>query len=174
MSAAPKSSPPEFSPGEPPSAAQRTAAASLEAMVASKMDRRARPRSFRASKPQIERAREGMERMTASGDWSEAVGAHLVALYEWLFLQVYGVATAELDPKNRAIASAMAGRFVHEHFADDYGAAVMFMKWTWKREQGREQWARENGKERGRVGWRLQWSGSIVTDYRVDCARRSR
>lgn len=181
MSAAPKQ-PGLFPPPEPESATRvLTPAEQLAALVADGrhrgMQARHPPQKDRRpyrSKDTIARVKAKMEEMAASGDWSGASGTHLVALYAWLHAQVYGVENAELDGRQWALAAQAAGRMVANHFADDYGSAVVFLRWAWKREQGREQWRRENHKDGGRIGWRLQFSGSIVTDYRVDSARRSR
>lgn len=112
--------------------------------------------------------------MAESGDWSAAHGGHLVALYEWLHAEVYGVATSELAVRRqRAVAASVAGAMVKREFAGDYGEAVRFMKWAWEREQEREEWRRANGRSGQRVGWRLQFGGALVTDWRLDEARRS-
>lgn len=180
MSAAPKH-PSLFPPAEEASGDREVSPAeSLARMVADTRHRGYQSRSPRRegpprrSKDQIARARAQMEAMAQSGDWGDASGTHLVALYAWLHAQVYGVENAELDGKQWGLAALAAGRMVSNHFAGDWGAAVVFMRWAWKREQGRETWRRENGKPGGRIGWRLQFGGSLVTDYRVDAARRSR
>lgn len=166
-----KKTPPEDSLFPPPTARQSEAAASLASMVEQKMNAKRRPP--RASRDQIGRAREQMNAMAASGEWGEASGTHLVALYEWLHEQVYGVATAELDPKTWTLAAQAAGRMAEQQFDGDYGRAVVFMRWWAKREMEREKWRRENNRPGGRVGWRLMWHGTLVTDYKVDHARRS-
>lgn len=154
----------------PPSQRQAQAAAALADLVAPKLERARRP--FRSTKGQIERAREQMNAMSDSGDWGEACGIHLVALYEWLHEQVYEVPTAELDPKNWALAAQAAGRMVDQHFGGDYGRAVIFMRATWNRERETEQWRRENGRGGRRIGWRLMFAhGALITDYKLDCAR---
>jgi hypothetical protein len=157
-----------------PSTAQIAAASSVAKLVAGKVESLGRPRAFRASRGSVEKAREQMRAMAESADWSAATGTHLVALYEWLHQEVYGVATAELDAKSWAYAAQMAGKMVVDCFGGDYGAAVVFLRWAWKREQRTEAWRRENNKPGRRIGWRLNFSGTLVTDYRLDCARQSK
>lgn len=161
-----------FSP-EPPSEKQVAAAAALDALVAPKVARlRARSgKAPRTSRGSIERAREEAVAMAADADWSSARGTHLVALYEKLHEAVYGVLPAELDGKNWALASAAAGRLVEKDFGGDPSKAVAFMRWAWRREQGRERWRRENGRDGSRIGWRLQFGGSMLTEYRISVAR---
>jgi hypothetical protein len=157
----------------PPTEQQSQAAASVAKLVAGRLEAAKKPKTFRgASKGSVERAREQMNSMAERGEWDDASGTHLVALYEWLHEKVYGVATAELDARTWAVASQMAGRMVEQQFDNDFGKAVVFMRWVWRREHEREAWRRENGKQGARIGWRLMWNGSLVTDYKVDCARR--
>lgn len=115
------------------------------------------------------------ETAATSGDWSAATGATLVGLYAYCHREVYGVAPLELDQQAALRAAAKhALDFVVTHFEADFDAAVEFVKWSWMREKGREQWAAREGKERGRMGWRLQFSTRLLTDYRVDMSRRRR
>jgi hypothetical protein len=130
---------------------------------AGKPRRRARPKA-RANV--MEAAREGVAEMAASGDWSGATGDHLVALYAWLHRQVYGVECEELDAQDWWLARSAAVRLASTHFGDDYDRAVVFMRWVWKREQRDEEWRRKNDKMGRRIGWRLQFSAQLVTDYR--------
>jgi hypothetical protein len=160
-------------PAPPPSSAkQLRAAESMASFAAPAVERLERRRAFRGkSRTGIERAREQMNAMCESGEWGQATGDHLVALYEWLHEQVYGVATAELDGKNWSAAAAMANRMTKEYFGGDYGRAMLFMKWAWNRERFREEQRRARGQSGSRIGWRLQFSGALVTDHRVDVAR---
>lgn len=162
--------PEDLFPSEPPSAQQAKAAADLQALVQPALDRK--PRAFRSSKGQIERAREQMRAMRESGDWDDASGTHLVALYEHFHFLVYGVANAELDGKNWALAAQAAGRMVAQHFGDDYGKAALFIRWVWRREERTEAWRREHQQSGKSIGWRLQFAhGSLITQYKIDCAR---
>lgn len=155
-----------------PTAAQTRAAASVASLVAPKLERERRPRSFRSNKAQIERARARAAEMRASGDWDQATGHDLVALYEWSHEQVYEVRPAELDPKGWAIAAATAARMVEQHFEGDAGKAAAFIHWVWRREYDREQWRREQRVSGQTIGWKLQFGhGSLVTQYKIDCKR---
>jgi hypothetical protein len=153
-------------------ARQRQAAESLEAMVAKKLD--AKPRKFRATKDQRRRAIVEMDAMAESGDWSAAKGHHLVALYAWCHNAVYGVEPLELDSRAWAIAGTCATRMVEQHFDQDPGKAIEFMRWAWDREREREEWRRANGRSGRRIGWQLQFSGSLITDWKLDIARRAK
>ena len=126
------------------------------------------------SKAQAANARADAKARSLSGDWAGARGLTLVALWEYMHELVYGVAPADLlAPADWLRAAATANRFLDDAFAGDANALVDFMRWTWRREEGREQWRRENGKSGGRIGYRLQFSGSILSDFRVDHARQS-
>lgn len=121
----------------------------------------------------IERAEREVERMVDEHCWDGARGTHFVALHSMLHRRVYGV-----DPgygaRERMLAAGAAARALGAEFGDDPAAMAEFVRWSWVREQGREKWRRANGREGGRLGWRLQFSGSLVADYRIDLARRKR
>lgn len=112
-------------------------------------------------------------RRANSGDWDGASGATLVGLYAFCHRLLYTVLPEELAavPKFNA-AAKRAKAFVHDHFADDFGAAAAFIKWSWEREKRKNQWCRDNGVEARRLGWLLQFSPSLLTDWRVDAARK--
>lgn len=130
-------------------------------------------RGFGVPPAQRAQARLEMEAMTKTGDWAAATGRHLVALWGLMHQRVYGVAAAELeDSVQYGLAAKAANALIKGHFGEDVSAAIEFMRWAWRREQSREKWRRENGKSGGRMGWRLQFAGSLVTDYRVDMRRR--
>lgn len=151
------------------------AAASVRAMVDDKVVSLSRKRAFRFSAQQIQRARIGMEARAMSGDWGDAAPSMLVALYEWLHREVYGVAPAELDGRAWAFATAAAKKLVATEFAGDMADVVDFMKWVWKREEGRERWRREHNRDGSRIGWRLQFfPGYLLTDYRISKSRVAR
>lgn len=110
-----------------------------------------------------------------SGDWLSAPGMALVGLYSFCHEEVYGVTPIELDEKAALrVASRMASAMVKKYFGSDTDEAVEFIKWTWMREREREEWAAQNGKTRGRVGYRLQFSSALLTDYRVALSRKQR
>lgn len=106
-----------------------------------------------------------------SGDWADARSVHFVALYAHLHEGVYGAPPAELSPSVRLRASGMAARLLEKHFGGDRGEMAEFMRWTWTREKSREKWRRDNDRPGGRIGWRIQFNGALLDDYRVDIAR---
>ena len=108
-----------------------------------------------------------------AGDWSRATPAHFVALYAIGHLNVYGVEPGELTPPLRLAAAGAAARMLQNDFGGDAGKMHAFVRWTWERELEREQWRRDNGREGGRISWRLQFSRAIWTDWRLDLARKS-
>jgi len=133
---------------------------------------RAKPHRLSAE-AKLAAARADMKRMAESGEWDGAGGLHLVVLYEFLHREVYGVEALELDAKTRRMATSAAKSLTEKFFGGDYGATVSFMRWAWQREQGREEWRRANGREGGRLGWPLQFSARLVSDYRLDGERKA-
>lgn len=135
----------------------------------------AKKRSFKLARHVIETAQREMDERAASGNWENARGVHLVALYRWLHQNVYGIEPLELDGAEWARASVVANRFCAEQFGSDFGACVEFMRWAWKREQWKENQraTRDPNKtiDSFRIGWRYQFSPRLVTDYRIGLAR---
>lgn len=125
---------------------RRAAAASLAAAAVRKGPRKAHAR------PQARVAAE-LSEMMSSGDWSNALPVHLVALYAFCHEHVYGVRPAELDrsgklgARERMGAVSSAKKLVLDEFAGDVVEAVGFVRWVWHREGGREKWAREKKVE---------------------------
>lgn len=103
--------------------------------------------------------------------WASAQPKHLVALYSLLHEQVYGVEPVELkDVWKGAVASAKG--MLEKEFNKDAKTFVEFIRWTWRRERGREAKRQAEGGEGSRIGWGLQFkSRTMLTDYRVDVAR---
>lgn len=123
----------------------------------------------------LELALRDAERRAESGEWEDATGRSLVGLYAMCHRMIYGVVPAELEDKvTMRIASKMARAQLHKHFDDDVDQAVEFIKWAWEREKSRENHAMATGRDRSRMGYRWQFSDSIVTDYRVELERRTR
>ena len=116
------------------------------------------------------RAASEVDAMIAGGDWSAATGRHFVALYGFLHARIYGVEPT-MTGRERMLAAAAAARMLAGEFGSDGDAMADFVRWTWRREAGRERWRRENQRSGGHVGWRLQFAGAIVTEYRLDLAR---
>lgn len=113
-----------------------------------------------------EKAREAMR----TGDWSEATASTFVALVCVLHERVYDVPLT-LAPKERLFAARAAGQMLQREFGGDVGAMASFIRWTWQREKQREEWRRKNARDGGSVGWRLQFGGHVLTDYRLARAR---
>lgn len=132
---------------------------------------RKRARSKTISASVFNRARLEAEEMVRTREWSGATARHLVALYDLMHEKVYGVEALELGPSERHKAALIAGNMIKRYFNGDVEACVEFLRWVWTREMGREKWRRENQQSGQRIGIRLMFSGSLVTDYRVDLAR---
>lgn len=154
-------------PEEPAESSTRLRAKTLKELIAEKPKPQRRKGIPKTREATIEKSRIRMREMAESGDWSEAVSAHLVALYEFLHTCVYQVAPLELDTKSWALASLAAGRLVDKFFANDYGDAAAFLRWTWHRESEREQYRRQHHRDGARISWRLQFCAALVTDYRT-------
>lgn len=137
-----------------------------------------KPRSPRVRKPgcnseKRRRCFADADERSAEDRWEGAPAGALVALYCRFHERVYGQHPVEMDsPKEWFVASAAAGRLIKQDFDDDVVRCVAFMLWCWRREEGREKWRREQGREGGRIGWRLQFGKVMLSDWRVDQARR--
>lgn len=112
--------------------------------------------------------------MMRTGNWESAEPVHFVAAYATLFEKVYGVECADLaSAQTRLYACGFASRLLSTNFGDDVVEFVEFVRWTWSREKERDTWRRANGRSGGTVvGWRLQFGGAFVTEFRVDRARK--
>lgn len=119
-------------------------------------------------------ARLESDALVAANDYANMKPVHLVALYVRCHETVYGVTPAEMNGEAWLGASSAAAKLVRVDFDGDMAAAVEFMRWTWRREQWRENKAKHDGDARvGRIGWRLQFVlRHLLTDYRIDVARR--
>lgn len=130
----------------------------------------------RAPRAQIDlkRAYDAMVAMKDKDDFAGAEPIHLVVLYLELHLRVYGVEAADCTGSDRVGAIARAKDFVRDFFDGSSERAVEFLRWTWQREKAREKWRRENNAGGKRITWRLQFSAALVTDYRLDQARKAK
>jgi len=122
----------------------------------------------------LDQALEDAKRRASSGEWDDAKGLALVGLYAFCHHATYGVLPAELYEQSAIrMACKSAAACMHAHFDDDPFRVVEFIKWAWKREQRRVDWALKQGnKDRARLAWRLQFSASFVTDYKVEAQKR--
>lgn len=109
------------------------------------------------------------EHRSKTGVWEDATGKTFVGLYSLCHRIVYGDIPLELYQKGEfSTAARMATRALHEWFGDDPDTLVEFVKWSWEREKRRDAWAIQNGKDRGRMRSRLQFSAAYVQDWRID------
>lgn len=111
-------------------------------------------------------------RMLATGEWKEATGIHFAALYADLHFRVYGVEAEDLGSKERVYAAKLATDMLADAFGGDRDAMARFVAWTWSREREREKWRRETGNGGGRVTWRAQFGKKLLTEFRLEEARR--
>lgn len=113
------------------------------------------------------------EEWRAAGRWDAFKPGHFVALYGLCHEKVYGIFPTELTQASTfALARMTAKRVLEKEFDGKVQLMRAFIAWTWKREEGREKWRRENGGHGGRIGWKWQFNQSLVTEYRIDLARR--
>lgn len=109
-----------------------------------------------------------------SGDWGGVGGSTLVGLYAMCHELVYKVIPLELKKTGTfRAASRAASSMLKSHFEGEPDEMVSFIKWAWEREKGRAKWAVENQKDRNRMGWMVQFSESMLTDYLSTRATRS-
>ena len=132
--------------------------------------KRPRPRRGVGSRARVEEMRGEAEDMRRRQAWGEMRPSHLVALWEWLYRQVYGVAPepAEVAPRAWSTNAFAAGRMLRESFDGDAGRMVGFMRWAWAREV-RMKRERPDGR---RIGARLMFSASLCGDWRLATAGR--
>lgn len=149
-------------------------AEALAAWAATSEPKTKRKKSLRAtSTNQLLQHLDEVNEMLARGALAEARPEHFVALYADLFFRVYGVQDESLTAKERSVAKLQAKRMLETDFGGDRKAMATFVSWTWTREKQREAWRRANAKEGGRLSWRYQFGKAVLTDYRIDVARRT-
>ncbi len=116
----------------------------------------------------LEVAMDDANRRGRSGDWDSATGKSFVGLYAICFRMVYGEAPLPMTDKGAVIHGArMATSVLHKHFEDDKDDLVEFIKWAWGREKGKHNWALGQGVDRKPMGVGLQFSTSMIQEYRV-------
>lgn len=119
---------------------------------------------------EIERTLRETTTMREANDWTVSRPRHFVALYFQLHRHVYGIEPGELRGKAWTAACLMAARTFTNDFTGDTARFVAFIVWAWKREKK----AHAKGiEDRRRMGWRLQFSSTLVTDYRLYLAQRT-
>lgn len=117
------------------------------------------------------RAKE-VEAMRQSGEWENATAQHFVALYAILHNLVYGIEPLELNDTTRTKAVILASQCLKKHFTGDSSQMAMFMGYVWTKEKSREKWRRDNQREGGRIGWYLQFNGTLITDWITNARRK--
>ena len=137
------------------------------------IERKSKPRA----KP-AKAARDEMFEMVKARDWKGATGNHFVELYAWCHEKVYGIEPAEIRGTSKAATTArkaaisMASRMLKSEF-DGPTQMANYLHWVFKREVEREKWRKENGREGGRITWRVVFAaGAVLTDYRIAKARQ--
>lgn len=104
-----------------------------------------------------------------SQDWSDAKPRDIVGLYAMCHEAVYGVEPEELKQRAEMRAAVgMASRLLRNCFDDEIAELIDFMRWVWAKEKKKIDWMKEkNYPVVKRIGYRLQFSAGLVTDYRV-------
>lgn len=121
-----------------------------------------------ASKNDIATSIEETQGMYKAHDWTAMRPRHAVALYWILHTHVYSIEPSELRGKAWTAACLMASRLLAKDFGGDHDRLVSFLAWAWKREKKAHA---RGGEDRRRLGWRLQFSAGLATDYRVFLAQ---
>ena len=112
------------------------------------------------------------EARSRTGKWDDARPTAFVGLYALCHRMLFKVLPGELESKVEFKgALRMAGQ-VHARFEYNGEDVAAFIVWTWEREQRREKWAAGKGETRDfRVGYRLQFSPRMITDWQVERSR---
>ncbi len=112
------------------------------------------------------------EARARTGNWQDARPTAFVGLYALCHRMLFKVLPGELESKIEFKgALRMAGQ-VHARFEYNGENVASFIRWTWEREQRREKWAANKGETRDfRVGYRLQFSPRMITDWQVERSR---
>ncbi len=144
------------------------------AAVEDSFDIKPKPKRTRTRRPQLDTYLEQVEAMMSEGTLeTDAEPKHLVALYAWCHRTVYGVSVvSEFDANAWRGAISACRRLVDE--LGSVANTVAFIRWVWKRENGREAWRRNNGREGSRITWRAQFvSRHLLTDWKLDMRRKA-
>ena len=143
--------------------------AALREEVAPRLERKRKTRTIAASV--YGRAVAEVREMFDSGRWEGVSARHLVAVYDVMHAETYGV-EAGLSPSDRYAATMMAAGLVRREFGGDFAIALEYMRWAWAKEERDERWRRENGRVDGRrLGHALMFGGRLVPDFRLYLAR---
>jgi hypothetical protein len=104
-------------------------------------------------------AREAMK----TGDWTKARPIHFLALYRWLYENIYNSA-----PVISRLAIFVFSSKLKEYFGSDPDKLATYMRWVWKREKRTEEWCRERRIRRHAKSLtvRLLFTDDLITEYR--------
>jgi hypothetical protein len=106
------------------------------------------------------------------GQWELATPRHFVALFSLLHELVYKVPDGSMNGPGRLKATFMAGRMLEKEFSGEPVRMAEFVWWIWKREEGHEKFRRERGHGFTRITAYKQFSGALLTDYRIALTRQ--
>lgn len=155
------SAPPPPAKSTPPrrNLAPSTRPVDFEALGGVKVNGAKRPRRNyeRALREACDGARLRRARRGADDAWKDATPAELVGLYVVMHQEVYDVAPEELEQDFLAARSS-AERCAKDLEGAERVAAMLF--WKWAKEKKR-------GSRESRLGWRIMFSKSMVTDFQV-------
>lgn len=134
----------------------------------------AKPRTKQLS--EYDAALQDAETRAKTGAWADARAASFVGLYAFCHRRLYGVDPAELRNKTDFRAAARMASQMLARFESDGPAFAAFIVWTWERQARRDEYFKKRSEMNGdraetfRIGYRLQFSAKIETDYRVEMA----
>jgi hypothetical protein len=112
------------------------------------------------------------EMISGGNDFTNASPRHMVGLYMWCHLKVYGIECSELRSKLMQTALRLSGLRLKNEFDSNPEKFVAFIRWTWQREQYLEDRRRDEGSGK-RLPWNaiFQWRTKL-DDYRMAMARQ--
>lgn len=145
--------------------------AQLPLVVDGTRDRATRRRAPWVAEFNVVKLQAELEAMIKANEFAAAKPLHFVLLYKKMHLECYGVEAIDCGREDMLPAAQKAGSILERHFDGSGEAMADFVAWTWVREKKREEWRRSNGRSGQRIGWRLQFNASLLTDYKVDLAR---
>lgn len=164
--------PPELFADDPPALPDNPVA---DAMAAWSDDARRtksvpKSRTRGVSNVQWDKAVDETAAMMTSGEWDGAKPLHFVTLFAGLHAKVYGF-PPDMNQDQRRMATFSATAMLRTHFDGNSARIADYLRWVWTREQGREKWRKENGRDGGALRWQLVFSNALLADYRLHLAR---
>ncbi len=138
-----------------------------------KLAPRRKRRSTTVPAARYERIVDETREMMRTRRWDGCAARHLVALYDLLHEETYGV-DACLTSADRHRAQLLFGGFVKRVFDGEVTEAIVYFFWAWREEKRKETWRRENHRESRRLGVGLLCSSGFVADYKLHLHRSRR